>query len=193
VKDALLRLVLRTPLRPLLTDVRKLRPRHRLRNGLVLRERPPRTCARPGRLFPQALVRGATGEILWSDEVLGLGLALVGMGVDPRAALSDAGRAAWERMGGRYVCLASPQQRLDPLDPVVTVAEDLTSRFLEHFGRDGLVAAVRPDRTVLGVCEHQATAAMVRDVEDLLCPPLARPAAARPEGAGRSEESAHAV
>lgn len=195
IKDGLLRALPHTPLRALLTDV-KIRPTQCFRNGLVLRDRPPRTRARPGTLFAQGLVRDTTGAIVWSDEVLGHGLVLVGMGVDPRAALPDAERDAWERMGGRYVRVANAQQRLGPPDPAVVIAEDLTGRLLEQFGRNGLVAAVRPDRTILGICEHRAAARMIRDVEALLRPSAVRRVAAwesAPEIASPSEKRAHAI
>jgi hypothetical protein len=48
------------------------------------------------------------------------------------------------------------------------VLEDVTGRFVTYFGRNGLVAAVRPDRTVLGVCDAEQADALVTRVFELL-------------------------
>jgi 3-(3-hydroxy-phenyl)propionate hydroxylase len=169
LRDGLVRLLLRTPLRSYLTDV-KLRPETRYRDGLFLRESPAHTAVAPGALFPQHLVRDREGRIVWSDDALGLELALVGMGLDPRARLSRAGELAWRRTGGRFVFLTNQRQRCDAPARDVMVLEDLSGRFAEHFGRNGLVAAVRPDRTVLGICDAERSDALVGRLFDLLRP-----------------------
>jgi 3-(3-hydroxy-phenyl)propionate hydroxylase len=169
LKDALLRLLLRTPLRPHLTDV-KIRPQTRYRNGLFLRDRGANGVVEPGTLFPQHLVRDHERRILWSDDALGPNVVLVGMGVDPRAHVSLAQRLAWSRAGGRFVFLANGRQRYEAPARDVTVLEDVTGDFVDYFGRNGLIAAVRPDRTVFGVCNAQQADALVFRVLELLHP-----------------------
>jgi 3-(3-hydroxy-phenyl)propionate hydroxylase len=167
VKDALLRFLLRTPLKSYLTDL-KIRPNSRYRDGLFLRERPPKTAVEPGALFAQHLVRDGEGRIVWSDDALGLHVVLVGMGVDPFARLSLAARTKWSALGGRFVLITNQQQRCDATGRQVAVLEDVTGRFVTYFGRNGLVAAVRPDRTVLGVCDAEQADALVTRVFELL-------------------------
>ncbi|MCU1279995.1 MAG: bifunctional 3-(3-hydroxy-phenyl)propionate/3-hydroxycinnamic acid hydroxylase [bacterium] len=174
-KDTLLAFLLRTPLRSHLTDV-KLRPKSRYREGLFLRDRPAKTAVEPGALFAQHLVRNRDGEIVWSDDVLGPHLVLVGMGVDPCVRLSPAGRVAWSRVGGRFVLITNQQQRCDAPAEEVAVVEDVTGQFVTYFGHNGLVAAVRPDRTVLGVCDAEQTEALVVRLFELLRPTRAAPA-----------------
>jgi 3-(3-hydroxy-phenyl)propionate hydroxylase len=169
LKDTLLRFLLRTPLKAHLTDL-KIRPSHRYRRGLLLPSRTAHTGAVPGTLLSQHLVRDAVGQIVWSDDALGSSLVLVGMGIDPWTALSASGRAAWQRMGGRLVFVSNQQQRFDPPAANVTVVEDLTGGMLEQFGRNGLIAAVRPDRTILAVCEQEDVEEMVLDIARLLRP-----------------------
>jgi 3-(3-hydroxy-phenyl)propionate hydroxylase len=172
VKDALLRLLLRTPLRSHLTDL-KFRPSSRYRDGLFLRARRRKCGIEPGALFAQDLVRDS-GRIVWSDDALGPSVVLVGMGVDPRAHLSPVGRTAWSALGGRFVLIKNQQQRCDAQGPEVAVLEDVTGRFVSYFGRNGLVAAVRPDRIVLGVCEVEQVDGLVARLFHLFRPTTAR-------------------
>lgn len=167
VKDALLRLLLRTPLRSYLTDL-KIRPDSRYREGLFLRGRPPKTAVQPGALFAQHLVRDGDGRVVWSDDALGPHVVLVGMSVDPVALLSPSARAAWSALGGRFVLITNQQQRQEATDREVAVLEDVTGRFVTYFGRNGLVAAVRPDCTVLGVCAAEQADALITRLYELL-------------------------
>ncbi len=173
LKDTLLRVLLRTPLRSHLTDL-KLRPQNRYRDGLFLRGRPRQTAIEPGAPFAQHLVRDRDGTIVWSDDVLGLDVVLVGMGVDPRARLSLPARMAWSALGGRFVFITSQQQRCDATAPEVAVLEDVTGHFVTYFGRNGLIAAVRPDRTVLGVCDVADADGLVGRLVELFRPTKAR-------------------
>ena len=172
-QDALLRLLLRTPLRSHLTDV-KLRPKSRYRRGLLVRGRVAHSAVEPGALFPQHLVRDRKGQMVWSDDALGAELVLVGMGVDPYASLSRAARLTWQRLGGRFVFLANQQQRYDAPGQATTLIEDITGQFASYFGGNGVVTAVRPDRTVLGVCAASETDALVARACELLRPPSLR-------------------
>lgn len=165
LRDALVRLLLRTPLRSHLTDV-KLRPATRYRRGLFLRGRAG--AVTPGGLFAQHLVRDRSGAIVWSDDALGPHVALVGMAIDPQSLLAPAARQAWRAAGGRFVFLANAQQRCDAPANDVTWIEDISGSFAAYFGRDGVVVAVRPDRTVLGTCDANGVDAMVRRLTELL-------------------------
>jgi 3-(3-hydroxy-phenyl)propionate hydroxylase len=175
LKNTLLHLLLRTPLGPHLTDV-KFRPKSRYRKGLFLRDRPTRTAIEPGSPFAQHLVRNREGRIVWSDDVLGPSVVLVGMGVDPHARLSLSARKAWTRVGGRFALITNQQQQCGAPAEDVARFEDVTGQFVTYFGRNGRVAAVRPDRTVLGVCEAEQTDALVARLSALFHPKKVTPA-----------------
>jgi 3-(3-hydroxy-phenyl)propionate hydroxylase len=175
LRDVILHLLRMTPF-GLLETIERLKPRHRFRAGLFVPGRLRGTCLAPGRLFPQHPVRTADERIVWSDDALGPHLVLVGMGVDPSATLTPATRAAWKARGGRFVWLANQQQRLDPAPSDVAVIEDLTGDFHTRFGRNGVIAAVRPDRTVLAVCNRDDAEAVVRDANHRLRPWRDQPA-----------------
>ena len=94
-----------------------------------------------GTWFPQALVRDPSGQVFPSDEALGGDLALVGLGVDPAAHLSQAALARWSGAGGRVVHIAARGAKGD--------AEDLEGRLVPGVGPHGWCVVVRPDLTVL--------------------------------------------
>lgn len=126
-----------------LFDGLKLKPQPRFRRGLFA----PGEGRGRGGLFPQAWVRHADGRGAWSDDVLGPGFALVGLGVDPTAHLGDAA-VTWDATGGRCVQLCHRGQRLHRAD-APHVWEDLAGTIVPRTGPVGWAFVVRPDRTVL--------------------------------------------
>jgi 3-(3-hydroxy-phenyl)propionate hydroxylase len=100
--------------------------------------------------FGQGLVAHA-GQVKPSDDVLGDGFVLVGLGVDPSAHLDDEARARWRAIGGRFVAITHRGQRVDrhAREPRSERCEDLTGRFLGSSASLGRVVVVRPDRGVL--------------------------------------------
>lgn len=92
-----------------------------------------------GAWFPQALLH--TGTVVPSDDVLGPHLALVGLGKDPRAQLSEDALARWSRAGGRIVHIGARG--------AASAADDLEGRLVPGAAPYGSCVVVRPDRTVL--------------------------------------------
>jgi 3-(3-hydroxy-phenyl)propionate hydroxylase len=130
----------------------EIKPLNGFAKGLFVPSRGPWTS---GTAFPQGLVaRG--GEVLQSDEALGHGPCLVGLGVDPLARLQPTQRARWQALGGTSLQLTHRGQRLN-LGELAPSAEDLTGRFLTGPRTLGWAAVVRPDRMVL--CQGPAAEA----------------------------------
>ena len=118
--------------------------------GAILGGRRSRRGAPEGKLFPQARVETASGRMVLSDEVLGPGFAVVGVGVDPREAAPAAG-AAWGRLGARLVMVLPPDAPAPRPGLGLTQVRDATGAIGGWFRRHGAqVAVVRPDRFVFG-------------------------------------------
>lgn len=120
-----------------------MKPQNAFEEGLFV---PGRDDARRGAWFPQGLVRSPEGSVGLSDEALGPGLALVGLGGDPDASLSERSRRRWAGAGGRTV-LVSSRGRRSSAEPASH--EDLEGRLLPGAAPHGWCVAVRPDRTIL--------------------------------------------
>jgi 3-(3-hydroxy-phenyl)propionate hydroxylase len=147
----------------------------------------PGAQLRPGTVFGQGLVAHA-GEIKRSDDVLGDGLCLVGLGVDPADGLGDVARACWQALGGRFVQVTHRGQLLN-LGARSERCEDLTGRFLAASRSLGRVAVIRPDRVVLCEGPAQDSVQLVDETLALLAVPAATlRRAARPPAAARACE-----
>ena len=97
-----------------------------------------------GHMLIQPTVTRADGTEVALDDLLGGGFAVIGVGADP-ASLDPAVRAAWDRVGARFVRV----QRTGPVagdDAVVDHTGDLT-HWLK--GAAARFLAVRPDRFVV--------------------------------------------
>ncbi|WP_036516284.1 bifunctional 3-(3-hydroxy-phenyl)propionate/3-hydroxycinnamic acid hydroxylase [Nevskia soli] len=115
-----------------------------------------------GALAPQPLVRRLDGRRLLLDEVLGEGIALVGLGVDPRAGLSDAALHLLADLGARHVTLFPYGERPQGLRgvarstaPGLVEVEDVGGEMVRWFARAGFksdaVAILRPDKFAFAV------------------------------------------
>jgi 3-(3-hydroxy-phenyl)propionate hydroxylase len=138
--------------RALFDDLR-IKPQNAFAQGLF---RGDRARALPaGTLFPQAWIRHL-GSMMLSDDVLGRGWALVGVGVDPARQLGQELRDAWGALGGRswQWCQRGQAQHLAPADRRVEALDDTLHDALPA----GWVLLVRPDRCVFaqGPAEHAA-------------------------------------
>lgn len=80
-----------------------MKPKNAFDEGLFIPDHGGRRCR--GAWVPQSLVPAETGRAQLTDEVLGPSLALVGVGVDPSASLSERSRRCWSGAGGRMVRL----------------------------------------------------------------------------------------
>jgi 3-(3-hydroxy-phenyl)propionate hydroxylase len=131
------------PLRRLFEEL-DIKPKNIFKRGLFVAHRRDQRLRRGG-LFPQGLVRHPDGRIELSDDVLGDGLVLVGLGVDPRASLSAQLQAQWQALGGRYLQVGLHGQKADASVPFV---EDIGQCLLNGAFKPS-VAVVRPDRIVM--------------------------------------------
>jgi 3-(3-hydroxy-phenyl)propionate hydroxylase len=109
---------------------------------------------RRGACLPQGAVRSPAGAVTLSDEALGPELAVVGLGADPRARLSEDTRRRWSRAGGRTVQVA-PRGAPGPAR-AAGAHEDVGGDLVPAMARPGWCLVVRPDRTILhdGPAEH---------------------------------------
>lgn len=114
-----------------------------------------------GRLIPQPQVRSFLGKISRADDVLGDGFALIGVGIDPWAGLSEGSKTRWKEIGVQSVALWGftdrPQnvRNFGSLSPETIELEDMTHELSDfcrkHGVRKGDVLVVRPDRVVAAV------------------------------------------
>jgi 3-(3-hydroxy-phenyl)propionate hydroxylase len=143
----------------------KIKPQNAFDEGLFVRERGTRRLG-AGHAFPQGWVRLADGRAVLSDDALGQGMALIGFGVDPAAALDPDLQARWRAAGGdtwqwcqraQSQHLAPPERRLETLD----------NTLLPRQVPLGWVAIVRPDRCVMAEGPVARVAELVR--QSLAC------------------------
>lgn len=132
-----------------------IKPKNIFKRGLFIAHSRDQQLRRGG-LFPQGLVRHPDGCIELSDEVLGDGLVLVGLGVDPQTCLSAQLQAQWHALGGRYLQIGLHGQKADGATPFV---EDIGQHLLNGAFRPSL-AVVRPDRIVM----HSGAPAQANEV-----------------------------
>ncbi len=136
---------------------------------------------RRGAWLPQGLVRSPGGSITLTDEALGPELALVGLGVDLGAALSELSRHRWSLAGGRTVQLSPRGERATA--PGAARHEDLEGRLLPGLAPHGWCLVVRPDRTVLHDGPVADADRIVRESLRLLGSPTTMSAATQPSRA----------
>jgi 3-(3-hydroxy-phenyl)propionate hydroxylase len=119
-----------------------IKPQNAYAEGLFARGR---GAVRRGAWIPQGLVRSPARSVELSDEALGVGLALVGLGADPSAALHDETKRLWAMAGGTTVEVCPRGQGLQRS----AAYEDLDNHLLPGAAPSGWCVVVRPDRTVL--------------------------------------------
>ena len=111
-----------------------------------------------GAWFPQGLVRHVGGGLALSDDVLGPGFTLVGLGVNPVAKVSPAIARAWTDAGGSFV-----EVRPRGLAPSREATEDLDNTLVPGAAPFGWCVVLRPDRTVLHDGPSAEAATVVRE------------------------------
>jgi 3-(3-hydroxy-phenyl)propionate hydroxylase len=145
-----------------------------------------------GRQLPQPFVKGPDGRAARLDDLLGAGFALVGIGVDPRAALDESDLATWRRLDTRIVTLHAfggrPQGeavrgRAEPTIGIEDVSGELLAWLRTHGHGPGSVVIVRPDRYVYGAVPARELAAATRQLRSELAPRDTDPVA--PSNRGR--------
>jgi len=147
VTHGLMRAMTRVPRLRRLFEAQEIKPRNRFQEGCFVR--PDRTSRlHRGEQMPQVWLKPqAGGEVVLSDDALGLGLAMVGFGVDPTEGLTPAEVQAWEARGGGFVQVNPRGQwaRRSSLSPW----EDFAGGLIPAAVPVGWVAVVRPDKVVM--------------------------------------------
>jgi len=140
-----------------LFDDLKIKPQNTFGKGLFRRRREGRLGA--GAQFPQAWVR-REGRPVLSDEILGEGWALVGIGIDPAGHLPPELLQAWQALGGAIWqwCHRGQNQHLEPAARRIEALDDTWHRTLPT----GWVALLRPDRCVFAEGAVASTTDLVR-------------------------------
>jgi 3-(3-hydroxy-phenyl)propionate hydroxylase len=155
-----------------------------------------RTAA--GRQLPQPCVKGPDGRSARLDDLLGSGFALIGVGVDPRASLSQDDLATWQRLATRFVTVhpfgGRPQGdtarvRPDGLVEVEDVSGELIAWLRAHGQRRGSVVIVRPDRFIYGVVLGSELPAATRRIQGELLSASEAQAAACPAPARQPQST----
>ncbi|MCP2288959.1 bifunctional 3-(3-hydroxy-phenyl)propionate/3-hydroxycinnamic acid hydroxylase MhpA [Nocardia amikacinitolerans] len=128
-----------------------------------------------GTLAPQPEVRTYDGRHRRLDDVLGLGFAVLGYGVDPRSACSAEDLAVLDGLGSHFVTVyplggrpqGKPGDGRGDGDEVADI-EDHTGALACWFGKAGVrrggVVVLRPDRFVFGVAPRGETAPLIAEL-----------------------------
>ncbi|MEU2256842.1 bifunctional 3-(3-hydroxy-phenyl)propionate/3-hydroxycinnamic acid hydroxylase [Nocardia xishanensis] len=128
-----------------------------------------------GTLAPQPEVRTYDGRHRRLDDVLGLGFAVLGYGVDPRAACTADELAVLDRLDCHFVTVyplggrpqGTPGDGRGGNDQVADV-EDHTGELARWFAKGGVrqgdVLVLRPDRFVFGIARRGDTATLVAEL-----------------------------
>jgi len=121
-------------------------PKNVFPTGLFVRGRAGPKLVR-GAVIAQGRVRRADGAVRLSDDIMGLGLTLVGFGHDPQAQLDEGLLERFVAAGGKVVQIAHRGQRMHVAQQ--RCWEDLDGVFLPGVAPMGWAAVLRPDRTIL--------------------------------------------
>ncbi|MEV6322850.1 bifunctional 3-(3-hydroxy-phenyl)propionate/3-hydroxycinnamic acid hydroxylase [Nocardia sp. NPDC051787] len=139
----------------------KMKPAPRFRRGAYLGLPRRRLSGVEGALAPQPDVRSYDGRHQRFDDVLGLGFAVLGYGVDPRAAFGADDLATLRAWGARFVTVyplggrpqGEPVDRPGACDDYADI-EDHTGALAKWFAKAGVgvggLLLLRPDRYVFG-------------------------------------------
>lgn len=132
-----------------------------------------------GTLAPQPIVRCINGRRVLLDELLGNGFSLVGLGVDPKAVISEENRQFLATLNTRYVELypfgGRPQGTFTvarDCDPEVSEVEDMNDYLVDWFKEAGFqqqaIAIFRPDKFTYALVSVDNAAQAVRHLQNSL-------------------------
>lgn len=147
----------------------QIKPANAFRRGLFGKRRVGQW--RPGSWFAQGWVRTRNGAVVASDDVLGERFALLGLGVDPLAQLSEPHLAAFENAGGVCVHIARRGQTLGR----GLAVEDMTDALVDGSSAAGTLVLVRPDRVVMAAGDARSADALIDEALALLNAPQKNP------------------
>ena len=97
-----------------------------------------------GDAFPQGEVRGGVGVGRF-DDIAGRGWTIIARNGDPAAALPEADRDYWRRLGGGFVTLGTGGGAVED-------SEGIYTRLMDEYGCDAIVK--RPDYYIFGACQN---------------------------------------
>ncbi|MCP5170331.1 MAG: bifunctional 3-(3-hydroxy-phenyl)propionate/3-hydroxycinnamic acid hydroxylase [Hahellaceae bacterium] len=132
--------------RDLFNDL-KIKPKNRFQQGLFVARSKLSRLDR-GNHLPQVLLRQSGQEGLWSDDVLGDKMTLMGFGVNPEALVSPTQLKKWKAAGGTLVQIAHRGQT-PGANTTCPLWEDLTGALVPELAPVGWLAVVRPDRVIM--------------------------------------------
>jgi 3-(3-hydroxy-phenyl)propionate hydroxylase len=130
-----------------------------------------------GRQLPQPFVKGPGGRSERLDDLLGDGFALIGIGIDPRKAMTEPDHAGWRRLDTRFVTVypfgGRPQgdaacMRPEGLIEVEDVSGELLAWLRSHGHGRGSVVIARPDRFVYGAVAGNELPSATRRIQSEL-------------------------
>ena len=150
-------------------DELKFKPQNRFHQGFFVAGSSVGNSAgalQRGSNFPQAMLRHADGRQLWSDDVLGESLTLVGFGVDPHSLLDAASMERWSAAGGDCLQVCYRGQALHRGDGA-NVWEDISGAFLPAVASNGWLAVVRPERTLINDGPASSAAQLIAETLSL--------------------------
>jgi 3-(3-hydroxy-phenyl)propionate hydroxylase len=179
-RDAAMWAAVRTPLLGGWVSNMGMKPKPTYRRGEYL-GLPRRRRGVEGTLAPQPTVRTHDGRPVRLDDALGIGWAVIGIGVDPRRVLGG-DTETWQRVGATFATLYAAGTRPrgqvgDRLRPEGVVdledADSAVRGWLRRAGATpGSVVVLRPDKFVFGVSDDagELTRALVAGLR--LPPPV---------------------
>ncbi|TGK36718.1 FAD-dependent oxidoreductase [Leptospira andrefontaineae] len=166
LRDLLFKILLYSPLKSYLTDMR-IKPLNNFNKGLFLKkERFRNTILYPGTTFPQASIKLENGTWDWSDSLLGSSLAIVGYGNDPMLVLNEESKTIWKRLGGVMIYL-SDQRIKSVVEDCTCFGEDVTFFFQNIFGKKNRFVIVRPDRIIGAAFEAEQADEVIKKFSNL--------------------------
>lgn len=98
-----------------------------------------------GKMPPQPVMCSAQGRLGKMDDLIGSGFVLLGGNCNPADALSTDARAAWDKLGARYVAVRAANQGSEAETDLIDLDGTLLAWMREH--RTSAIA-LRPDRFV---------------------------------------------
>ncbi|HEX4844297.1 MAG TPA: FAD-dependent monooxygenase [Limnobacter sp.] len=100
-----------------------------------------------GATLPQGLVRNSNSEIRFSDDELGVGFGVIGVGCDIHDVVAPNDLYALHGFDCRLISI---QARTSKKPSAKHLLEDMDNTFVSRTGNAPLVLMVRPDRVVMG-------------------------------------------
>jgi 3-(3-hydroxy-phenyl)propionate hydroxylase len=98
-----------------------------------------------GRMVPQPVVGDTRGVMARLDDLLGNCFVLLGDDVDPATLLTAGEKAAWDRLGARYIAVRQQDQHTEGPDELIDL-DGVLRPWLRKYGARAV--ALRPDRFV---------------------------------------------